>query len=113
VPEHTGGISLIAAPLHQTSIAIGVTYVGSWMNYDAFALVGCIGGTAPCRASNRDYLKEYPSLTKVSVSVTQAINRTLSGFVAIDNLTNNDNFEDSNTNPTLGRISTFGLRLLY
>ena len=113
VPEHTGGISLTATPLHQTSIAIGVTYVGSWVNYDAFALFGCFGGTAPCRASNREYLKEYPSLTKVSLSVTHAINRTLSGFVAIDNLTNNDNFEASNTNPTFGRISTFGLRLLY
>jgi len=113
VPQHTGGISLAATPLRRTSIAIGMTYVGSWVNYNAFALFGCLGRTAPCRASNREYLKEYPSLTKVSLSVTHTINPMLSGFVAIDNLTNNDNFEANNTSPTLGRISTFGLRLLY
>jgi len=87
---------------------------GSWVNYDFFSLFGCFGGTAPCRASNREYLREFPSVAKASLSVTHAINRMLSGFVAIDNLTNNDNFETFNyLNPVLGRISTFGLRLLY
>jgi outer membrane receptor protein involved in Fe transport len=113
VPEHTGGILLTVTPWQKTSVAIGVTYLGSWVNYDFFALFGCFGGTAPCRASNREYLTEFPSVAKASLSVTHAINRMVSGFVAIDNLTNNDNFEAFNSNPILGRISTFGLRLLY
>jgi outer membrane receptor protein involved in Fe transport len=113
IPEHTGGISLTVTPLRQTSVAVGVTYFGSWMFTDVFALFACVGGTAPCRTSNRDYLTEYPRLVKASLAVRYAMTSRISGFVAIDNLTNNDNFEVSNLSPIVGRISTFGLRLLY
>lgn len=111
IPKHTGGISVSAQPRQRTQVTAGLTYLGSWKYYDFFAQYGCFGKTAPCRATQRDYLIDYPSLAKVSLSITQTINDGMSGFVAIDNLTNNQRFESLATNPVLGRITMFGVRL--
>ena len=96
-----------------TSISTSVSYFGSWLQYDVLAEFSCFGRTAPCRASNRDYLINYPALAKMSLSVTQAANNVMSGFVAFDNLTNSMHFEASNIAPVMGRISTVGVRLTY
>jgi outer membrane receptor protein involved in Fe transport len=116
-PRHTAGASATVAPLPGTTVIGGLTYVGSWTTTDWLAYYGCIGGTAPCRNStfavDRSYVVEYPSFVKVNLGITQQITPIVSGFLAVDNLTNNDAYELWNFYPIMGRISTIGLRFQY
>ncbi len=112
-PHHTAGASLTVAPLSGTTIAAGLTYVGSWQNYDYLALLGCDGGTSPCQASARDYIVAYPSFVKLNATVSQQLTRLVSGFISVDNLTNNQAYESENFEPVMGRITNIGLNFHY
>jgi outer membrane receptor protein involved in Fe transport len=112
-PHHTAGVSLSTTPVRGTTIAAGLTYVGSWDDYDYFAMFSCFGGTGPCRATSRDYLIAYPGFAKVNASVFQQLTPFLSGFVSVDNLTNNDAFEYNDLYPVMGRATSVGLRIQY
>jgi outer membrane receptor protein involved in Fe transport len=112
-PKHTAGASLSLTPWRGTSLGAGLTYVGSWSYYDWLALFRCFGGTGPCRATMRDYITPYPSFVKVNATVWQQITPLVSGFVSVDNLTNNEAFEFHNFSPVVGRVTTVGLRLQY
>ena len=117
VPGHTAGASLTVAPLHRTTLTAGATYVGSWTYYDFFAQLSCFAGTGPCGpsggASGRDFLQKYPGFVKVNVSASRQITAQLSGLVAIDNATNKQVSEPTNTVPVIGRVTMFGLRWRY
>lgn len=110
-PKHTAGVSIALAPLKGTAVTGGVTYVGSWRNYDYIAEFRCFGGTGPCTPTSRGYIVDYPSIVKIHATVSQQITRWVSGFVSVDNLTNNDAYENSNFVPEIGRVTTIGLRL--
>lgn len=112
-PKHTAGASLTVLPFIRTTLSAGVTYVGSWTNSDALALYRCLGGTGPCLPTSRDYLVSYPALLKLNLSVFQQLTSSVSGFVAVDNLTNNKRHEGTNFAAVLGRRTTTGLRLQY
>ena len=114
-PQHTAGASLAVAPYSGTTLSAGLTYAGSWSQYDYVAEYACFGGTGPCRPGPgfRSYIIEYPSLVKVNATLSQQINPLVSGFVSVDNLTNNEDFEASNLNPVMGRTTTVGIRLQY
>jgi outer membrane receptor protein involved in Fe transport len=113
IPRHTGGLSLAITPLRTTTVAIGVSYVGSWTNYNILAEEKCFGGTGPCFASTRGYWQIYPAFTKANVSVTQRITSAVSGFVSITNLTNNEDYEFLNSVPIMGRVTVAGIQLRY
>lgn len=113
VPRHTAGATVSFSPGRRTALAAGLTYVGSWTYYDDFAFFSCFGGTGPCQETNRDYLTRYPGFLKINLSVAQEITPGVSGFASIDNLTNNDDYEYSNSTPILGRVSMVGLRVRY
>jgi outer membrane receptor protein involved in Fe transport len=112
-PRHTAGASLSVAPLPSTTLAAGLTYVGSWTYYDYFPLLSCIAGTGPCAPNFRDYLITYPAFVKVNATVTQQITRQVSGFVSVDNLTNQQAFEIGNFSPIMGRITTAGFKVHF
>jgi outer membrane receptor protein involved in Fe transport len=112
-PEQTGGASVNITPFARTTFSAGLTYVGSWNNYDYFARYSCLGGTGPCRASNRDYIIGYPGFTKFHANVWQQITPLISGFVSVDNLTNNKAYEIGNISAVMGRIATAGVRMQY
>jgi outer membrane receptor protein involved in Fe transport len=112
-PKHTAGASLSMPLLIGTTVAAGLTYVGSWNYYDLVAEFRCFGGTGPCQPSSRDYIIAYPSLTKVNATISQQITTSLAGFVSVDNLTNNERHEFLNTTPVMGRITTAGLRFHF
>jgi outer membrane receptor protein involved in Fe transport len=112
-PRHTAGVSLAMSPTATTTLSAGLAYVGSWRNTDVVAQFRCLGQTGPCRPTPRDYLMTYPALTKINATVVQQLTPALAGFVSVDNLTNNSDFEITNLTPVWGRSSTIGLRLQH
>jgi outer membrane receptor protein involved in Fe transport len=115
IPTHTAGVSVSVAPHSGTSLTAGATYVGEFLGYDIAALYRCFGGTGPCRSGPglRSYITTLPSLFKVNATGTQQLTPALSGFVSIDNLTNNTDHEFTQAIPVIGRITTVGLRLQH
>ncbi len=118
-PKHTAGASLALTPLAGTTIGAGMTYVGSWDSYDYLLFYRCFAGTAPCppaflaTGSTRDFVIKYPSFVKLNLTVYQRITPLVSGFVSVDNLTNNEATEFTNFIPTVGRTTMAGLQLHY
>lgn len=112
-PKHTAGALLTATPRDGSTVTAGVTYVGSFRQTDFLALFRCFGGTGPCQATSRDYIVAYPGFLKVNAGVWQQITPFLSGFVSIDNLTNNYAYELFNIGPVTGRMTTVGLRFRF
>jgi outer membrane receptor protein involved in Fe transport len=112
-PRHTAGASLSATPIAATTLAAGLTYVGSWREYDYFAVFSCFAGTGPCQPTFREYLTTYASFTKLNASIFRQIGQTLSGFVSVDNVANTKVVEGSNIGPVWGRVTTVGLQVQY
>jgi outer membrane receptor protein involved in Fe transport len=102
LPEHTAGLAIGFTPLEGTSISSGVTYVGERTNYDYLAL---FSGVAP-----RDAWITYDPFAKMNLSVTQALTSTISALLTIDNVTNNNAGEQFDILPSLGRVTTVGVR---
>jgi outer membrane receptor protein involved in Fe transport len=113
IPYHTGGATLSVHPIRSTAVVLGVSYVGSWTNYDQLAEDDCFSGKGTCFASTRGYWHIYPAFTKLNLSVTQQINSVVSGFVSVTNLTDNEDYEFLNSVPIIGRTTVVGLRIRY
>jgi hypothetical protein len=77
------------------------------------AELDCIGGTGPCAASTRGYIKSYPAFAKANLAVTQQINSVVSAFISVKNVTNNEVYEFFNAVPIQGRATVGGLRVRY
>ena len=60
---------------------------------------------SPAKPSRRDYLLQYPGFGKPYLSVAFDVNRQLTTYLNIDNLTNSTRFERHNGNPPAGRSS--------
>ncbi len=112
-PTHTAGASLSVAPFRGASVVARWTYVGSWNQYDDFALFRCFAGTGPCRPASRNYIIAYPGFVKMSATVSQQITSVASGFISVDNLTNNHAFELTDFSPVMGRMTMAGLRITH
>jgi outer membrane receptor protein involved in Fe transport len=112
-PKHTAGASLVVTPRPTTSIAAGLTYVGTFSQYDLLAEYVCFTGGGPCAPSNRDYIISYPGFVKVNATVSQQITQLVTAFATVDNLTNNEAYEFWNYHPVLGRTTTAGLQFHY
>jgi outer membrane receptor protein involved in Fe transport len=130
VPRHTGGASLSARLWRNTSIAGGLTYVGPWTDYNdvrenaCFSAFFATGDTSKCppafvtglnsgNTSTRPFLMQYPTLVKANLSVTQTFSPWASAFISIENIGDNQAYEQSNDQARVGRISTIGLRFHY
>lgn len=119
VPAHTAGGTISVVPRQGTSVTAGVTYVGSFREYDYLAEFGCFGETVACPASfldsgtTRDFIVDYPGFTKVSAAITQQIMPQLSGTLSVKNLTNNLSYENFNLNPVRGRLTSVAFQWRY
>ncbi len=109
VPQHTAGATLGYAR-GRTSINLGMTYVGSWINTDLVAFYAFVYGGQPYRGSIRDYWITYPSFVKLNLSVSEAVTDRLSVFVRSDNFTNNNVSEQDNSFVNSGRVTMVGVR---
>lgn len=112
-PTHTAGASATLTASARTSMSAGVVYVGHWTYYDNIALYRCLGGTGPCGESLRDYQVRYPGFVKLNLGASQQFTPSFTGFLFVDNLTNNDAFEADNLAPVRGRTTTAGFRIQY
>lgn len=108
IPRNTAGASLAVSALANTTLTLGVVYVGARTNYDDRAMF-----TDPTRETLRDYWTTFPAFSKVNLGVSQALSRSATAFVSIENVANENASEQSNLIPIQGRISMVGLRLHY
>ncbi|HSY82829.1 MAG TPA: TonB-dependent receptor [Gemmatimonadaceae bacterium] len=120
VPRSNAGATLSVHLWRGMSVAAGLTYVGSWTDYNYIQMNACNNGVASAcnpsytaTGSTRGFLMPYPALVKGNLSVTQPLNSLVSAFIAIDNIGDDQGYEGSNNGPQVGRISTVGLRLHY
>jgi outer membrane receptor protein involved in Fe transport len=126
VPRHNAGASLALRLWRGGSIAGGLTYVGPWTDYDWIKEFSCysyfsapqcpssfLNALANGKLYNRAFLMNYPTMVKGNLSVTQALSPMLSAFISINNIGDNHDYEQNNIIPTVGRISTIGLRFHY
>jgi iron complex outermembrane recepter protein len=113
VPQHTGGLSLAMSPVRRTTVTVGLSYVGTWTNYDVLAELSCFGGTGPCAPTSRGYIRPYPGFAKVNLAVTEQLTSAVSAFVTIKNAANNDATEFFNAQPIQGRVTVAGVRVHY
>ena len=112
-PKHTAGATVAIGLSKATTLTGSLTYVGNWQNYDYLAEYRCFGGTGPCQQTGRGYIITYPSFVKARMTLAQQITRVLSGFAVVDNLANNEAFEQSNLYPVFGRVTSIGLQFHY
>jgi outer membrane receptor protein involved in Fe transport len=112
-PKYTAGASLALFPLPGTTVTGGLTYAGSWTNYDNYALHACFGGTGPCQPTFGGYLTTYPGFVKFDVSATQTLTHGVDGFISVQNVGNNTAYENTNFIPVMGRITTIGVEAHY
>ncbi len=108
IPRNTAGASVAWSALANTTLTLGVVYVGARTNYDDRAFF-----TDPSRSTLRDYWTEYPAFTKLNLGVSHALSSSTTAFVSIENVANVNPSEQSNLTPIQGRISMVGVRLHY
>lgn len=112
-PKHTAGASVFVTPQAGTALSLGVVYLSSFRQTDNVAQFRCFGGTGPCRPTARDYLVDYPGFTKIKASIRQQLTPMLQAFLAVDNITNNTEFEFTDLSPVMGRVTTIGMQYRY
>ncbi len=108
IPRNTAGASVAVSALANTTLTLGMVYVGARTNYDDRAMF-----TDPTRETLRDYWTQFPAFTKVNLGVSQVLSRSATAFLNIENVANVNPSEQSNLTPIQGRISMVGLRLHY
>ena len=91
--------------------SIGANYVGSWTGYDWNTIASVAAHQTPAKPSRRDYLIQYPGFVRPYLSFSFDVNRQLTTYLNIDNLTNSTRFEQHNGNPPAGRSVLFGLEV--
>ena len=109
IPHSSGGFST-GLTLGRTQLHAGLTYIGSFRNYDRIALFNAVFGADPNPQAPRAYIIDYPSVLKWNASVTQALPHGVSAFVRVDNLTNSYASEIDNITTVYGRLTVIGLR---
>ena len=103
IPKHTAGATAVFAPFSNTSFSTGLTYVGERTAYDSFLQ---FSGTC----TGRECLRTYGEFLKANVSVTQALTPRISALLTVENLSNNDDGEQFDYIPSVGRVTTIGVR---
>jgi outer membrane receptor protein involved in Fe transport len=111
IPRHmAGGYASYALP--RTTASLGVTWIGSWVEWDWFALTtASFNGTFT--GSFRDYWKTYNGFAKLNLSISQGLTDRVTLFLRSDNLTNKNVAERSNLNVNPGRVSMIGVRARF
>lgn len=109
IPRSSGGLnaSFAAAGIQASA---GLTYMGSFRNYDMIAYYTSVLGSNPSGLPARTYIINYPSGIKLNAQISHDFSRSISAFVRVDNLTDSYRFEVYNISAVLGRLTVVGLR---
>jgi outer membrane receptor protein involved in Fe transport len=113
IPRSSAGATMRWGPFEGTNAVLGMTYLGHWSNYDWQAYYMAIFGLTPFRASGRDYVIQYPSVTKLTLSLSQRLVPRVTALLQVDNLGNNGRYEAWNLNTPVGRVTSVGVRMDY
>lgn len=123
LPAATGGAGFTFIAPTGTSVNAGLTYVGSYRQFDVLGQYACFAAftAPPCPQSfvssgfsnERGFLITYPAFAKINLTVSQQFTPQLAAFVSIKNLTNRNDYEGSNVLPVMGRVTMIGLHLAY
>ncbi|MEP7347900.1 MAG: TonB-dependent receptor, partial [Gemmatimonadaceae bacterium] len=113
VPEvpDASGLASLTWEHGPARLTFGASYIGPWSGYDWIDFYGGEVGSLPKRATLRQYLRDYPSLVKPYVSVSQSLSRGIEWFARMDNLGNSQRNERDNLQITAGRTTTVGVRI--
>lgn len=110
VPASSGQAS-VSLSIGRGEATLGSSFIGRWRGYDWVQYLADEATTGTERPDLRAYLRDYPSLTRPFVAVTQAFTRDLRWYARIDNLTNDQHNVRDNLQVTAGRTVTLGLRI--
>lgn len=112
IPHTSGGFNT-GLTLGRTQLQAGLTFIGSFRNYDRIALFNAVFGGDPNPQAPRAYIIDYPSVFKWNASVTQTLPHGVRAFVRVDNLTNSYASEVDNITAVYGRLTVVGLRATW
>lgn len=121
LPVHTAGAQVTVMPRDGTTISAGLTYVGGYRQVDALAVYRCLAtfSADACpdsflgNFSFRGFIADYPELTKINATVKHRLSPHFEAFLSVDNLTNNEEYEGTNTAPVIGRTTALGLHFTF
>jgi len=108
IPRSSGGLTAALAA-GRTQMSAGLTYIGSFRNYDEIAYFTSVfggGSGGPARA----FIIDYPSNVKLNAQVARDITRSVNVFLRVDNLTNSYRSEVSNISAVYGRLTVLGVK---
>ena len=110
IPWHTAGATL-SYGLPRTVVALGLTYIGAWTNYNIRALYTDYYVKGIFTNPLRTYWATYPGFAKLNLSVSQGVTDRVRVFLQADNLTNNTVHEVYDLNMNTGRVTMVGVRV--
>lgn len=112
VPEVPGssGLAALSWQAGRAEATLGVAYVGAWTGYDWEQFVADEAVPITQRPQSY-YLRDYPSIVKPYLSLSQTVTRDVTWFGRVDNLTNVQRNERDNLQITPGRTMTIGVRI--
>jgi outer membrane receptor protein involved in Fe transport len=112
VPDWTAGATLAWRPFGSTTLNAHLTHRASWIESDFEARFGAlIDGSFT--GNPKDYWIDYQPVTKLGLGLVQRLSPSTSGFVRVENLTNNYNFEGHDLIDPRGREMQAGLRFRF
>jgi outer membrane receptor protein involved in Fe transport len=109
IPRSSGGLTAALAAGH-TRVSGGLTYIGSFRNYDRIAYYGAIFGGGSSSEPARAFIIDYPSSVKLNAQVARDITRSVNVFLRVDNLTNSYRSEVDNVSAVYGRLTVLGVK---
>jgi outer membrane receptor protein involved in Fe transport len=109
IPRSSGGLSAALAA-GRTQLSAGLTFIGSFRNYDKIAYYNAIFSDAPSSDPARAFIIDYPSSMKLNAQVARDITRSVNVFLRVDNLTNSYRSEVDNVSAVYGRLTVIGVR---
>jgi len=112
-PKYTLSTNIEVTPIEGTTITLSAFQFGEWIAADFYGFLADVysGKYNPAKkAYPSGYLITYPSYTKINMGISQKITDVLTGFLQVENLTNNDKFERLNMIVTQPRTIIFGIR---
>jgi outer membrane receptor protein involved in Fe transport len=109
IPRSSGGLTAALAA-GRTQVSAGLTYIGSFRNYDQIAYYNALFGGGSSSEPARAFIIDYPSNVKLNAQVARDITRSVNVFLRVDNLTNSYRSEVSNINAVYGRLTVLGVK---
>ena len=109
IPRSSGGLTAALAA-GRTQVSTGLTYIGSFRNYDRIAYDNALYGGGSSSAAARSFIIDYPSSVKLNAQVARDITRSVNVFLRVDNLTNSYRPEVDNITAVYGRLTVLGVK---